>query len=100
MKKLLLFSILFLFNIVFTQDEVTHIDFDSNNPDVAFESWNGSSSFSLTISINSKATRKYTTPFVGLCKIRNEKSETKSRSTFDELLSFNSFKRRKTPKIV
>ena len=48
MKRLLLFSILFLLNIAYAQDEVTHIDFDSNNPDVTFESWNGSSSFTLT----------------------------------------------------
>jgi len=48
MKKSLLLSFLFFLNLSISQDEVVHIDFDSNNPDVTFESWNGSSSFTLT----------------------------------------------------
>lgn len=44
MKKTLLLIFLFsLFSI--TAQEVTHIDFDNNNPDIIFNSWNNSSTF-------------------------------------------------------
>jgi hypothetical protein len=48
MKKTLLFTLLLLFNLSFSQDEVVHVDFDENGPNVTFESWNNSSSFALT----------------------------------------------------
>ena len=48
MKKALLFTLLLLFNLSFSQDEVVHVDFDDNGPNVTFESWNNSSSFALT----------------------------------------------------
>ena len=47
MKKNLLLSFLFFLNLSFSQDEVVHIDFDTNGPDVIFESWNNSSTFDL-----------------------------------------------------
>ena len=40
--------IAFLFFNIITSQEVMHINFDDINPDVTFESWNNSSTFSLT----------------------------------------------------
>tara|TARA_B100001564_G_scaffold341393_1_gene335980 strand:- start:50917 stop:53388 length:2472 start_codon:yes stop_codon:yes gene_type:complete len=40
--------IAFLFFNIITSQEVMHINFDDVNPDVTFESWNNSSTFSLT----------------------------------------------------
>ena len=46
MKKSLLFVFFLIFNFLNSQE--THIDFDSFNPEVTFESWNNSSTFALT----------------------------------------------------
>jgi len=45
MKQKLLLILLFIIGIVNAQ-EVTHIDFDSNNANIVFNSWNSSSTFS------------------------------------------------------
>ena len=51
MKKTLLSIFLFsLFSI--TAQEVTHIDFDNNNPDIIFNSWNNSSTFTKVANPN------------------------------------------------
>ena len=46
MKKITLFltmlCIAFMYQV---QGQTTHVDFDSNNPDINFSSWNGSSTF-------------------------------------------------------
>ena len=45
MKQKLLLILFLTFGIVHAQ-EVTHVDFDTNNANIVFNSWNGSSTFS------------------------------------------------------
>ena len=47
MKKYLLFIFAFVFTFMNSQ-EVMHINFDDINPTATFESWNNSSTFTLT----------------------------------------------------
>ena len=47
MKQILLFIAFFATGFMFSQ-EVTHVDFDVNNPDIVFNSWNTSSTFIKT----------------------------------------------------
>ena len=46
MKQKLLSILLLTFGFLSAQEEVTHIDFDTNNPNIVFNSWNASSTFS------------------------------------------------------
>lgn len=43
--KLRLLLVLFMTSFIIKAQEVTHIDFDDNNPNIVFNSWNTSSTF-------------------------------------------------------
>ena len=61
MKKI---TLLFIFALsVMSAQEVTHVDFDSNNPDIVFNSWNTSSTFAKVANPASDATNA--SAFVG-----------------------------------
>ena len=61
MKKITLLFIL-TFSVI-TAQEVTHIDFDTNNPNIVFNSWNTSSTFAKVANPASDATNA--SAFVG-----------------------------------
>lgn len=64
MKKITFKLFMFLSFMCLAQNEITHIDFDTNNADIGFESWNASCTFSKETNPAPDATNAST--FVGL----------------------------------
>lgn len=64
MKQFLIILLVSFAALASSQTEVTHIDFDSNNPDVSFESWNTSCTFEKVTNPAPDATNA--SNFVGL----------------------------------
>ncbi len=55
MKQRFFLILIFAFSVI-TAQEVTHVDFDTNNPDIVFNSWNTSSTFAKVANPFSDAT--------------------------------------------
>ncbi|MBT8260343.1 MAG: Ig-like domain-containing protein, partial [Bacteroidia bacterium] len=64
MKRFLLLIALLSTSFMFSQ-EVTHVDFDTNNPDIGFESWNTSATFMKVPNPTGVSDPNNISPFVG-----------------------------------